>query len=157
VKLTHTHSLAAPRSTVYAALMDPAVLQVCIEGCQKLVLSAEGVYEVELRVGTAAIKGTYRGKVLIFEPREPESFTLKIEGKGLTGFVQSTTRIELRDVDGRTEVLSEASAAVGGVIAAVGSRLIEGFAKKMTLGFFSRLESELERRIKAATPPAGTR
>jgi hypothetical protein len=146
VKLTHTHSLPAPRIVVYDALMDPAVLQACIEGCQKLVLVAAGAYDVELRVGVSAIKGTYRGKVLVLDPRPPESFTLKIEGKGLTGFIQSTTRLELRDGEGVTEINAEATATVGGVIAAVGSRLIDGFARKMTVDFFARLEKELERR-----------
>ena len=146
MKLTHSCSLASPRLTVYQALMDPIVLQECIEGCQKLVLVAAGSYDVELRVGVSAIKGTYRGKVLVVDPRPPESFTLKVDGKGLTGFIQSTTHLLLREAGERTEVSAEATATVGGVIAAVGSRLIDGFARKMTVDFFTRLEQVLARR-----------
>ena len=144
MKFSTTHHIKAPRARVYAAITDPAVLQRCIEGCEKLVQIREDIYDAHLQLGLAGIKGSYVGKLQLKDKKLPESYTLVMEGKGTPGFVRSTARIRLAEKDQETELRCEADAQVGGPIAAVGSRLIEAAAKKMTDDFFKKFAQTIE-------------
>src|SRR6185436_15526780 len=95
MKFSTTHRIKAPRAKVYAAITDPAVLQRCIEGCEKLVRINEDYYEAHLQLGLAGIKGSYVGKLQLKDKKPPESYTLVMEGKGTPGFVRSTAQIRL--------------------------------------------------------------
>lgn len=143
MKLAIAQAFDAAPAQVFAALTDPAVLQRSIEGCEKMVKTGEDAYDVHLKVGIAGFKGSYTGKVRMSEKQPPESFTLAIEGKGAPGFLKATVRLRLAAAGARTELTGEADATVGGVIAAVGSRLIEAAAKRMTADFFGRIAAEL--------------
>lgn len=143
MKLAISHALGAAPDRVYAALIDPAVLRRCIDGCEKMEKAGEDGFDVQVRIGLAAMKGVYAGKVRITERRPPESLTLAIEGKGLPGFVRATARIRLVAKGNQTELTGEGEANVGGVIAAVGSRLIEAAAKKLISDFFAKLDGEV--------------
>ncbi len=138
MKFAGTYEIAAPRETVFGAITDPAVLQRCIEGCEKMVKTADDTYETQLKLGLAGLKGTYTGKVQLSDQQPPESYTLKLEGKGAPGFVKGTARMRLVDKNGKTELLCEADVQVGGMIAAIGSRLIEAAGRKMMDGFFRK-------------------
>ena len=144
MKLSTTHHIKAARAKVYAAITDPAVLQRCIEGCQKLVRTGEDSYDAHLQLGLAGIKGSYVGKLELKDKKLPESYTLVMEGKGAAGFVRSTARIRLVEKDQETELHCEADAQVGGPITAIGSRLIEAAAKKMTDDFFKKFAQIVE-------------
>jgi hypothetical protein len=144
VKLTVVHAFPVPREKVFAALVDPAVLQRSIEGCEELVATGPESYAAKLKVGVGAIKGTFGGTVEVKDRKPPESLTLVIEGKGGPGFVRSTATIRLAEKDGGTELTADGEATVGGLIAAVGSRLVESLAKKMIGEFFQKLALQLE-------------
>jgi uncharacterized protein len=144
MKFSTTHRIKAPRAKVYAAITDPAVLQRCIEGCEKLVRINEDHYEAHLRLGLAGIKGSYVGKLQLKDKKPPESYALVMEGKGTPGFVRSTALIRLVEKDQETELHCEADAQVGGLIAAIGSRLIEAATKKMTDDFFKKFAQTVE-------------
>jgi len=144
MKLSATYTIDAPREKVFAAITDPAVLQRVIEGCEKMVKTGEDSYDAHLKIGLGGIKGTYVGKVQLKDKNPPESYTLIIEGKGAPGFVKGTARVQLSDKGGQTELRCEADAQVGGLIAAVGSRLIEATAKKMMDEFFRKFGEEVK-------------
>jgi len=144
MKLSSTRHIKAPRAKVYAGITDPVVLQRCIDGCEKLVRTGEDTFDAHLQLGLAGIKGNYVGKLQITDKKLPESYTLIVEGKGTPGFVRSTARIRLVEKDQETELHCEADAQVGGPIAAVGSRLIEAAAKKMTDDFFKKFAQTIE-------------
>ena len=146
MKLQISHSFTATPGQVFAAVIDPAVLQRCIEGCEKMEKTGDDTYIVHLKVGVAGMKGSYSGKVQITEKRPPEALTLAIDGKGVPGFVKATARMQLSAAGDRTQLAGEADATVGGLIAAIGSRLIEAAAKKMMGGFFARLDAEISGR-----------
>jgi carbon monoxide dehydrogenase subunit G len=139
MKLSGAYTLPAPRDKVFAAITDPAVLQRVIDGCEKMVKTGEDTYDAHLKIGVAGLKGSYVGKVQLKDLKPPESYTLVIEGKGGPGFVKGVARIQLVDKAGSTELKCEADAQVGGMIAALGSRLIEPAAKKMMDEFFRKL------------------
>jgi carbon monoxide dehydrogenase subunit G len=143
VKLSGTYALPAPRARVFAALVDPDVLLRCIDGAERLVRTADDEYDVHLRLGIGAVKGSYVGAARIADKQPPERFTLHVEGKGAPGFVRGSALIQLREEEGRTEAICDADGQVGGVMAAVGSRLLEATARKLMDRFFERLAGEL--------------
>jgi carbon monoxide dehydrogenase subunit G len=140
MKLTGTYNFSAPRDKVFAALTDPVVIQNCIDGCEKLTATGEDSYDAHLKIGVAGLKGSYVGKVQLKDKQPPESYTLLLEGKGAPGFVKGSAKIAL---SGNTELRCEADVQVGGLIAAVGSRLIEAAAKKMMEEFFRKFAARL--------------
>jgi len=144
MKLTGTYTIPGPRDKAFAMITDPTVLQRVIDGCEKMVKTGEHSYDAHLRIGVAGMKGSYVGKVQLKDLKVPESYTLVIEGKGGPGFVKGTARITLTEKDGQTEVYCEADAQVGGLIAAIGSRLIEGTAKRMMDDFFRKFAEQVK-------------
>ena len=95
MKLTSHASVPAPRSAVFAALVNPEVLQRSIPGCEALVATGPGTYEAQLRIGVAGLKGSYKGKVTLTDERPPDSFSLSFDGKGGPGFVRGTALVRL--------------------------------------------------------------
>jgi carbon monoxide dehydrogenase subunit G len=143
MKFQASYTLPAPRARVFAALTNPDIIQKCIDGCEKLVETGENSYDAHLKIGVAGLKGSYVGKVQLKDIKSPESYTLIMEGKGGPGFVKGTARIRLTEKGNETELHCDADAHVGGLIAAVGSRLREATAKKMMDEFFRKFGEQL--------------
>ena len=146
MKLSGSYEINAPRDRAFAAITDPNVLQRAIEGCEKMVKTAEDTYDAHLKLGIAGLKGSYVGKVQLKDMKAPESYTLLMDGKGAPGFVKGSARINLTDKGEKTELRYESDVQVGGMIAAIGSRLIEAIAKKMADDFFKRFAQQVEAR-----------
>ena len=144
MKLTITAVVPAPRERVFAALVDPAVLKRCIPGCESLVETAPDTYQAALRVGVAGLKGSYTGTATIRDRQPPAALTIALDGKGSPGFVRGTAAIALTSEANATRVACDGDVQVGGLIAAVGSRLVDAAAKKLADDFFRQLSSELQ-------------
>jgi len=144
MKLSVTYAFKAQQEKVFAALGEPAVLQKCIDGCEKMEKTGEDIYAAHLKIGVAGIKGSYVGNIRIEEKNPPESFTLQAEGKGSPGWVKGTAKIQISPKGDGSELQCESEGQVGGVIAAVGSRLVEAAAKKMLGEFFRKLGQQLD-------------
>ena len=143
MKIQATHEYKAPPEKVFTALIDPAVLQKCIEGCEQMEKTADDSYDAKLKIGVAGIKGNYTGKVRIAEKKPPESFTLQAEGNGAPGWVKGTAKIQISPKGERSELQCDADGQAGGLIAAVGSRLIEAAGKKMLNDFLRKIGQQL--------------
>jgi uncharacterized protein len=143
MKLAATYAFEAPQEKVFSALLDPAVLQKCIDGCEKMENTGEDSYNAHLKIGIASLKGSYVGKIRIEDKKPPESFTLSAEGKGGPGWVQGKANIRISPKDGGAELTCDSDGQVGGLIAAVGSRLIEAAGKRMLDEFFRKLGQHL--------------
>jgi uncharacterized protein len=139
VKLTISSLVPGPQDRVFAALVDPVVLQRCIPGCESMVEVGPDLYEATLKIGVGGLKGTYKGRTTIKDRQPPQSLTLAFEGKGGPGFMRGTAAIGLAAEGDGTRVTSDADVQVGGLIAAVGSRLLEMTARKLADDFFSEL------------------
>jgi carbon monoxide dehydrogenase subunit G len=139
MKLSATYAFKAPGEKLFSALVDPVILQQCIEGCEKMEKTGEDSYDAHLKIGVAGIKGRYVGKVRIEEKKPPESFTLRVEGKGSPGWMKGTARIQILPKGEGSELQCESEGLVGGLIAQFGSRIVEAVAKKMQDDFFQKL------------------
>ena len=143
MKLSATYRIPAPRARVFAALTDPETLQRTIEGCESFVKKDDHTYAARLRVGVGSIKGVFTGEARMENVQPPESYTLVIDGRGTPGWAKGSADMRLTEDGAATTVACNADVAVGGVVAAVGSRLIEAVAKRMMDQFFERLGREL--------------
>lgn len=141
--LNGSYSISAPRQAVWAALMDPEVLKKCLPGCEKLDPVGPDAYRAQMMVGIAAIKGSYRGSVSIHEKVAPEKFRMVVEGKGSPGFLRGEGSIELEEEGSETLLSYRGTAQVGGMIAGVGQRLVQGAARMVVRKFFEALSSHL--------------
>jgi carbon monoxide dehydrogenase subunit G len=141
--LDGTHHFSAPRDRVWAAFTDPAVLARATPGCQRLDPIGPDEFEATLSVGVAAVKGVYQGKLALLDKKPPEGYTLRVEGSGRPGFVKGEGRLTLTEEDGGTRVTIRGEAQVGGVIAAVGQRLLGAASRMLMEQFFSALETEI--------------
>jgi uncharacterized protein len=143
IKLSARYTFNAPREKIFSALVDPVILQKCIEGCEKMEKTGEDSYNAHLKIGVAGLKGSYVGKILIDEKREPESFGLRAEGTGAPGWGIGTAKLRISPKGEGSEVQCDSEGQVGGVIAAVGSRLIGAVGKKMQDQFFRKLGEQI--------------
>src|SRR5882762_4811766 len=142
MKIEGTHFLNAPRARVYESLIDPDVLQRCIPGCERLETTGENTYSATIRIGVGAIKGVFTGTVKLEDMRPPEHYRIVVEGKGAPGFVKGSGDLDLEEQDETTVIKYAGEIQVGGTIASVGQRMIQGTAKMMASQFFIALEAE---------------
>ena len=122
-------------------MQNPEVLARAIPGCESLEKIGENEYKMKMKMALASISGSFEGKVRITDQSPPTSFRLIVEGAGKIGFVKGDGLLKLAAVDGGTEVTYEGDAQVGGTMAAVGQRLIDGTSKMMIKKFFEKLVS----------------
>src|SRR5437763_843946 len=142
MKLEGTFLVAAPRDMVWALLNDPDVLARALPGCERLTPAGENRYEGVINIGIASIKSTYAGSVVLSDIRPPDSYALDVDGEGKGGFVKGRRRITLTDEEGQTHMAVSGDAQVGGRIAGVGQRLLDGAAKNVLKEFAAALGQE---------------
>jgi carbon monoxide dehydrogenase subunit G len=143
MKIHGTHQLNGARERVFAALVDPQVLQRCIPGCESLEQTADNTYLATMKAGVGAVKGTFKGSVRLEDIQAPAHYRMIVEGKGGPGFVKGTGEFDLAGTDSTTAIAYSGEMQVGGVIASVGQRMIEAAAKMLAAKFFSELEKQI--------------
>ncbi len=139
MKIEGSADIPAPRDKVWAAFLDPNVLAQALPGCEKLDAVGPNEYKATMKVGVAAIKGTFEGKVKLSDLEPPNRYRMAVEGSGGPGFVRGDAGMQLSDVEGGTRVAYDADVQVGGLIASVGQRMLGGVTKMMLDQFFSRM------------------
>jgi carbon monoxide dehydrogenase subunit G len=137
--------IGADRGAVWAALNDPEVLRACIPGCQTLSKTSETSFEAEVKQKVGPVSATFRGVVELSDLNPPESYRISGEGKGgAAGFAKGGADVALAEGPEGTVLTYKADAHVGGKIAQLGARLIDGFAKKMADQFFETFRTQVE-------------
>ena len=133
--LSASYVFNAPAEAVWALLMDTERVGGCLPGCKGLRPIGDDRYEADLAVAVAAISGDFKGTIALQDKNPPRSYRLIVEGSGRPGFVKGNAQVTLVPDGDRTTVQIEADAEVGGMIARVGQRLLEGVAR-MTMDRF---------------------
>ena len=130
--------LPAPKEAVWAALNDPDVLRRCIPGCESLERTDDTTFVAAAKVTVGPVKATFKGRVGLTDIDAPHGCTISGEGQGgIAGFAKGGARVRLADAEpGHTRMTYDVEAQVGGKIAQLGGRLINGVAKKYADQFF---------------------
>lgn len=145
MQMTDSRTIAASPEMVWAAILDPEVLKQCVPGCTEMSGSAEEGFEATVVQKVGPVKATFKGTVVLSEMVPGQSLTLTGEGKGgAAGFAKGGADVKLVPVEGGTELHYDVDAKVGGKLAQLGSRIIDGFAKKMADQFFSNFQDAVE-------------
>ncbi len=149
-------TLAADRETVWRALNNPAVLQRCLPGCDTFESDGENRYRVAMQATVGPVRARFAGKLALSDINAPTSYALSFEGSGgVAGFGKGTATVALDDVPEGTRLRYTAKAQVGGRLAQVGSRLIDGVTRRMADDFFTRFAKELSGTAAPAQAAAG--
>ena len=144
MKMSGEYSIAASRDAVWSALNDPDVLRQCIPGCEALdqVSATEMTGAVTAKIGP--VKATFKGDVTLSEVDAPNSYVLSGQGKGgAAGFAKGSARVALSDIPEGTLLSYDVDAQVGGKLAQLGQRLIDGTARKLSDEFFGNFAARL--------------
>jgi uncharacterized protein len=149
--MTGEYRIPAPRETVWAALNDTETLKRAIPGCESIERQSETEMTATVMAKVGPVKARFTGAVTLENLNPPESYTIRGEGKGgAAGFAKGGAQVSLRE-DGEVTVLTyTAHADVGGKLAQLGSRLIQGTARKLADEFFGNFSRE----VAAAQPQA---
>ncbi len=141
MKMNDSREIKADRATVWAALLSPEVLRECVPGAQEVTGSFDEGFDAVVVQKVGPVKATFKGTVTLSDMVEPERLTLSGEGKGgAAGFAKGSADVTLEEVEGGTLLSYDVEAKVGGKLAQLGSRIVDGFAKKMADQFFTRLD-----------------
>ena len=143
MKIHGTHEINAARDRIFAALIDPQILQKCIPGCESLEKSGDDTYVATMKAGIGPVKGIFKGTVRLEDMHPPSHYRMTVDGKGGPGFVKGTGEFDLSETDGQTFIAYTGEMQVGGVIASVGQRMIEAAAKMLAAKFFSELGKQI--------------
>ena len=144
--MTGSVTLPADRETVWAALNDTEMLKQAIPGCQELVKTEDGGFQAVAKIAIGPVKATFKGKVNLSDIDAPNGYTISGEGQGgIAGFAKGGAKVKLDEAEGGGTVLNyDVEAQVGGKIAQLGGRLINGVAKKYADEFFASFAKALE-------------
>ena len=145
MELKESMLINTDKATVWNALMSPDVLLKCIPGCKEMTGDPENGFEATVVQKVGPVKATFKGQVTLFDLILENSLKLKGEGKGgAAGFAKGEARVNMSEENGLTTLSYAVNAKVGGKLAQLGSRIIDGFAKKMADQFFENFKATVE-------------
>ena len=163
MEMQASRTLAVSQQQAWEALNDPEVLKLCIPGCDKVEPTGDNQYAVAMALKIGPVSAKFAGKITLSDIVPPESYNIAFDGSGgVAGFGKGNAQVKLVPlaVDGVGQASCElhytVHATVGGKIAQLGQRLIDGAAKTMAEDFFKRFDNEMQRRFpRAELPQAG--
>ena len=143
--LTGNESIPAPRQAVWEALNDPEVLKLCIPGCEEIEKTSDTSFSAKVRAKVGPVSARFVGDVTLSDIDPPNGYTISGQGKGgAAGFAKGGAKVRLEEQAADSTLLHyEVHAQVGGKLAQIGSRLIDGTAKKMAGDFFGRFSEHV--------------
>ena len=155
MELQGSRPLAVTQQQAWDALNDPEVLKACIPGCDKVEATGENQYAVGVAVKIGPVSAKFNGRITLSDIVPPASYTITFDGQGgAAGFGKGVSKVSLTP-DGSGCVLAyDVQAQVGGKIAQVGQRLIDGVARSMAEDFFKRFDEQMQARYPQAAASA---
>ena len=155
MKLAEERHIAAEPAVVWAALLDPEVLKHSVPGCESITGSVADGFEAVVVQKVGPVKARFTGKVTFSDIVEGHSLRIAGEGQGgVAGFAKGGANVTMAQAEGGTLLSYDVDASVGGKIAQLGSRIIDGFAKNMAGQFFDNFQHAVEPPDAAEEPVA---
>jgi len=145
MELTESYTLPVSQQRAWDALTDTAILRASIPGCDRIEADGEHTYSVTLSAAVGPVKAHFKGRMLLADIDAPHTYTIVFEGQGgVAGFGKGRTHVTL-EPDGAeaTRLTYSASAQIGGKLAQIGSRLVDGAARKLAGEFFRRFTAQV--------------
>ena len=138
MELSNTRIVAAPPARVWEALNDPETLKACIPGCERFEQDGDGAWSTTVATRIGPVSARFKGKVMLSDLDPPNGYKISGEGEGgVAGFAKGGATVALADKDGGTLLSYNVEAQIGGKLAQLGQRLINGAAKKLADEFFT--------------------
>jgi uncharacterized protein len=138
-----TRQLAVTQQQAWDCLNNPEVLKACIPGCDRIEQTTPEEYQIGMALKIGPVSAKFSGKIMLSEMNPPASYTLNFEGQGgVAGFGKGQAQVKLLPNEGGCELQYVVNAQVGGKIAQLGQRLIDGAAKSLSEEFFKKFDLE---------------
>ena len=154
MEMSSSQFVPASQQKTWEALNDPETLKACITGCESIEKVADNEYQMAMAVKVGPVSGKFKGKMLLADLNPPTSYSLSFEGQGgAAGFAKGSAKVSLAPEGAGTRLSYTVSAQVGGKLAQIGSRLIDGAAKKMADDFFTAFVNRLRGPPADEAPP----
>jgi hypothetical protein len=145
MEMQGSRQLAITQQQAWDALNDPSVLKVCIPGCDKVEPTGENQYSIAMALKIGPVAAKFTGKIALSDINPPQSYTISFEGQGgPAGFGKGSAKVQLTPNDRGNALSYSVQASVGGKIAQLGQRLIDGAAKSMAEDFFKRFDEAMQ-------------
>jgi uncharacterized protein len=143
MELRGTYTFVAPAARVWEVLMDTTAIAGCVPGCEELTPIGNDRYRARMAVVVAAVTGNFDATIERTDKTPPHGYTLRVDGQGRAGFIKGASRVDLTEDGSQTRVDVTADVQVGGAVARVGQRLLEGVGRAMMDRFFACLQKKL--------------
>jgi carbon monoxide dehydrogenase subunit G len=138
MEMTGEQLIALPQQATWDALNDTAVLMACIPGCDSIDKQSDHEYLLTMTAKVGPVSAKFKGKMTLLDVQAPDAYTLQFEGQGgVAGFAKGEAKVSLAAEGSDTRLSYSVKASIGGKLAQVGARLIDGVAKKMAEQFFT--------------------
>jgi hypothetical protein len=146
MEMTGEQLVPLPQDATWKALNDPAVLKDCIPGCESIERTGDNAYDVVLTAKVGPVSAKFKGKMTVTDADPPRQYTLAFEGQGgVAGFAKGEATVKLTPEGDSTRLAYAAKASVGGKLAQVGARLIDGVAKQLAGKFFETFNQRAQK------------
>lgn len=145
MELSETHTLPVSQQRAWDALNDTEILRACIPGCESIDPDGDNAYAVVMSASVGPVKARFKGRMLLTDIEAPNAYTIAFEGQGgAAGFGKGNARVTLEpEGDAATKLTYVATAQVGGKLAQIGSRLVDGAGRKIAGEFFKRFGAQV--------------
>ncbi|MEY2994534.1 MAG: hypothetical protein RL357_1469 [Pseudomonadota bacterium] len=153
MEMQGSRDLGVTQQQAWDSLNDPEVLKACIPGCEKVEPNGENAYTVGMALRIGPVAARFTGAITLTNIQAPNSYELNFEGQGgPAGFGKGGSKVTLTPIEGGTRLDYAVSAQVGGKVAQLGQRLIDGAARSLAEDFFKRFDAEMGRRYGEPAP-----
>lgn len=158
MELSRSQIVRAPVDVVWAALNDPETLRGCVPGCDAIESDGENAYRITMAAKVGPVSAKFAGRMRLSDVEPPTRYTLSFDGQGgAAGFAKGEAKVTLAPAENgaATELSYVVNAQVGGKIAQIGSRLVDGAAQKLADDFFGCFSDAVAAKagVPSARPP----
>lgn len=147
MEISGSYRFKAAREIVWDVLLDPLELQRAIPGCERLEASGPGRFDIVVRIGVAALKGTYRGTITLTDVQAPDSYLLAGSAVGDLGAVAGEAAVELAAEGEETVMKYRGDLRAQGALARLGARVLQGGSSLILAQFFKSMRAQVEQRV----------